>query len=218
MLLCRENGNRALQEGSSTADSPILPFPEGWALLQPHTRGPSSTGELRTPFPVPQSSHLPQTAGRKSNWINSTVPTGTAQLLGHAQAPLLGSPSYSLQAPAALPFIPNHKAHGMSVQKMEGFLQPLPGSISVPSQLPHSTSTVYPHTLILPARNLSQNSLILSAVSSSDSGLYLVISSSRVIRRTAGHSSFFRPKNSKILWLSLWSLSMKMNRILGGKK
>lgn len=81
-----------------------------------------------------------------------------------------------------------------------------------------TTSTVYPHTLILPARNLLQNSVILSAVSSSDSGLYLVISSSRVIRRTAGHSSFFRPKNSKILWLSLWSLSMKMNRILGGKK
>lgn len=47
------------------------------------------------------------------------------------------------------------------------------------------------------------------------SGLYLVISSSRVMRRMAGHSSFFRPKNSKMRWLSSMSLSMKMNRIWG---
>lgn len=37
------------------------------------------------------------------------------------------------------------------------------------------------------------------ALSSSDVGLYLAISCSRAIRRTDGTSSFFMPKNSKIL-------------------
>lgn len=81
-----------------------------------------------------------------------------------------------------------------------------------------TTAQAQLHTLILPSRKRWQNSVIFSAVSSSDSGLYLVISSSRVISRTAGHSSFFRPKNSRIRWLSVWSLSMKINRILGEKR
>lgn len=81
-----------------------------------------------------------------------------------------------------------------------------------------TTTQVQLLTLILPSRKRLQNSVIFSAVNSSDSGLYLVISSSRVISRTAGHSSFFRPKNSSMRWLSEWSLSMKMNRILGEKR
>lgn len=68
-------------------------------------------------------------------------------------------------------------------------------------------------TLSLPSVNAVQKLMMFSAVISEDSGLYLVISSSRVMRRRAGHSSFLRPKNSKMRWLSSTSLSMKMKRI-----
>lgn len=68
-------------------------------------------------------------------------------------------------------------------------------------------------TFSLPSVNCVQNCVMLSAVISLLSGLYLVISSSSVMRRMAGQSSFFRPKNSRMRWLSSISLSMKMNRI-----
>lgn len=72
-------------------------------------------------------------------------------------------------------------------------------------------------TLSLPSTNCVQNWVMPSAVMASLWGLYLVISSSRVIRRMAGHSSFFRPKNSRMRWLSSTSLSMNMKRIWKGE-
>ena len=63
-----------------------------------------------------------------------------------------------------------------------------------------------------------QKAVMLSALMTSLSGLNLVISSSRVMSRMAGHSSFFRPKNSRMRWLSSTSLSMKMNRIWGRRE
>lgn len=73
-------------------------------------------------------------------------------------------------------------------------------------------------TFSVPSMKAVQKRIMFSAVISEDSGLYLVISSSRVIRRITGHSSFLRPKNSRILWLSSTSLSMKMKRICGERE
>lgn len=49
---------------------------------------------------------------------------------------------------------------------------------------------------------------MLAAVRSEKSGLNLVMSSSRLMRRTAGSSSFLSPKNSMIRWLSSVSVLM----------
>lgn len=76
-----------------------------------------------------------------------------------------------------------------------------------------SSSTV--HTFSSPSVKRVQKAVMLSALMMSLSGLNFVISSSRVMRRMAGHSSFFSPKNSRMRWLSSTSLSMKMNRICG---
>merc|ERR1711928_122041 len=64
----------------------------------------------------------------------------------------------------------------------------------------------------LPSRKSETNDFMTSAVKSPLAGLYLVISSSKWIRRMAGSSSFFMPKNSKIRWWSSSSVSTVTNR------
>lgn len=59
-----------------------------------------------------------------------------------------------------------------------------------------------------PSRYDCVNVMMFSAVISVKSGLNFVISSSRLIKRSAGRSSFFKPKNSIIRALSSMSVLM----------
>ena len=62
-------------------------------------------------------------------------------------------------------------------------------------------------TFSLPSTTSCANLLTPSTLRSTESGLNLTISSPSLMKRIDGHSSFLRPKNSRILPLSSTSMS-----------